>query len=135
MSEPTFESKVFSALNTFTQQLQLATDAALAAHHLSYAQLTILRALSQGASTQAQLAQRLRVTPGNISQLLAKLEAAGHISRQGQGKAKLVSLNPSGLELLTSLEPTIEATLAEHFSPLSAIERQVLLAILERLSP
>lgn len=128
------ESKTFGALVTFLQQTQRAAESALADEPVSASQFFILQTLEREPGlTQVALANRLGVTAGNVSQLIAKLEAEGFVTRTGAGKALHVSLTRSGQSLVSRLVPTHEAFLRERFSALSRAEGRQLLSLVERL--
>ena len=51
----------------------------------------ILEALAQGPMTQAQLSERLGVTPGRVSQLLSVMEEAQLVRRERKGRESVVT--------------------------------------------
>jgi len=83
--------------------------------------------------TQQELADALLVTKGNISQLLSKLEQAGMISRQQEGRTNCLSLTAQGQAVFEQVVPQQEALIAELLTPLSDDEQRELLRLLRKL--
>lgn len=82
---------------------------------------------------QQELADRLLVTKGNISQLLDRLAARDLIRRQQEGRASRLYLTDAGRALMDEVTPNQEAFIAELFRGLSATERSTLLTTLRRI--
>jgi DNA-binding MarR family transcriptional regulator len=82
---------------------------------------------------QQELADRLLVTKGNISQLLDRLAARGLIRRQQEGRASRLYLTDAGRSLMDEVTPGHEAFIAEQFGGLEATERAALLGMLRRI--
>lgn len=83
--------------------------------------------------TQQELAQRLLVTEGNITQLLDKLEERGLISRCREGRIKRLVLTEEGRRLRDTVVTGQERFQASQFSTLSDDERRTLLRLLGKL--
>ena len=83
--------------------------------------------------TQQELAGALLVTKGNISQLLAKLEQEGLVSRRQEGRTNCLSLTERGQALYKRVVPQQETLIAELLSPLSEDEQHELLRLLRKL--
>lgn len=83
--------------------------------------------------TQRELAQRLLVTQGNITQLLDKLERRGIIQRCPDGRVNRLTLTEAGRCLHESVVPNQERFQAEQFAALTAEEQRQLLALLRKL--
>lgn len=133
--KPRLEVRTFGAMVAFVQQVHRAADAALAGSGITPAQFFILSTLRRrGETQQVELAEALGVTPGNISQLVAKLEDAALARRTGQGRAKLVSITKRGEALVARVAPEHDAFLEARFAPLRTSERKLLLRLLERLT-
>lgn len=101
---------------------------------LSVAQFDVIAQL--GASegmTQQELGQRLFVTPGNITQLLDKLEARGLLRRYPEGKFKRLELTDAGRTLFDSVVPAHEEWLACQMDVLSPADQRELLRLLGQL--
>ena len=83
--------------------------------------------------TQRELAQRLLVTQGAITQLLDKLERRGMIRRCPDGRLKRLVLTDAGRSLRDCVVPGQERFQAEQFAALTTAEQQTLLRLLSKL--
>jgi len=84
--------------------------------------------------TQGELAEKLLVTKGNITQLLSRLEQAGLIQREQDWKVKHVSLTDQGKALYEQVVPVQERFQASHFEALDREEKEKFLHLLKKLS-
>ncbi len=101
---------------------------------LSVAQFDVLAHVgAHEGITQQELARRLLVTQGNITQLLDKLERRGLIRRQPEGRLKRLALTEDGWRLHDHVIPGQERFQAEQFAALTDAERRQLLALLRKL--
>lgn len=117
----------------YARQLRLAT-AHLRQWGLSPAQFDVLATVGRHEGiTQQELAERLLVTQGNITQLLDKLEQRGLLRRRPEGRLKRVVLTETGRQLHNAVVPAQEDFQAQQFAPLSRAEQQQLLALLRKL--
>jgi DNA-binding MarR family transcriptional regulator len=73
------------------------------------------------------------VLKGNISQLLAKLERQGLITRRPDGRINCLSLTERGQSLFEEVVPQQEALIAKLLAPLSDDEQRELLRLLRKL--
>ncbi|MFD2615367.1 MarR family winged helix-turn-helix transcriptional regulator [Paenibacillus gansuensis] len=102
--------------------------------NLSAAQFDILVQIgSHERLSQQELADKLLVTKGNITQLLGKLEEAGWIMREQEWKTKYLSLTQKGKEMFDEIVPKQEQFQASQFSGLALEERKQLLALLKKI--
>src|SRR5579875_1010905 len=72
--------------------------------------------------TQQELADRLLVTKGHISQLIDRMEQHGLLARQQEGRTNFLSLTPAGQRLYQQVVPAQEALITFLFSTLSKYE-------------
>lgn len=101
---------------------------------LSVAQFDILARVGAAKGiTQQELADRLLVTKGNISQLLDRMEQRGLLARCHEGRTNTLSLTEVGQRLYAQVVPSQEEMVAEHFSALSSEEIKQLLLLLRKL--
>lgn len=115
---------------------RLSNDATrkLTVRGLSQAQLELLRRIKETPDgTQQDLVRALGVTRGNVSQLLTKLESEGLMLRGAVGTRKLLRITRRGERLLESVLPGETEVLAQRFAPLSKVELEQLLGLLDRL--
>lgn len=102
---------------------------------LTVAQFDVIAQLGRDQRlTQGQLAEKLLVTKGNITQLLVRLEQAGLIKREQDWKVKHVSLTEKGKTLYEQAVPVQERFQASHFEALDREEKEQLLHLLKKLS-
>ena len=114
--------------------------ALLRAHDLSVAQFDVLTQIGaherhEGHErlTQQELARRLLVTEGNITQLLDRLEERGLIARCREGRIKRLVLTEEGRRLRDLTVPEQERFQASQFAALSDDERRTLLRLLGKI--
>lgn len=102
---------------------------------LSIAQFDVLAQLSaEPGMNQQQLAERLLVTQGNVSQLLRVLEGRDLIRREGRGRTNVLTLTAAGAELAARATREHEQWLARRLGVLSGSEQAELLDLLSTLS-
>jgi DNA-binding MarR family transcriptional regulator len=106
-------------LHVISRQLQLLTRRLLAPHDLTPEQFNILRILrgSKGQPMAVQALSARMVHPSsNASRLIDKLEGKRLVHRTqcpDDRRRAEVTITPSGLELLTCLDPIIAPTLEQ----------------------
>ncbi|MCM3785193.1 MarR family transcriptional regulator [Neobacillus mesonae] len=106
----------------------------LKAWNLSTAQFDVLVQVGTGERmSQQELANKLLVTKGNITQMLSKMEELGLIKRETDWKTKYVSLTDQGRELYNEVVPAQEQFQASQFGKLTKDERKELLQLLKKL--
>lgn len=84
--------------------------------------------------SQKELAQRLKVTKGNVSQLIEKLEQKGLLKRHRQGRNSQLKLTQEGYRLVERRLPEHDAFIENQFSALTSDEQQQLLSLLRKLT-
>ena len=128
------ELKAFGKMVRLAQAVSREAESAFTGKEVTSAQYQILSTLaSEGTLKQNEIARALGVTTGNVSQLLSKLEGAGHIKRESEGTSKFVSLTTRGERLVEALGPNHAARIQERFSALSQDELDTLMELLGRL--
>ncbi len=116
------------------QKIDTASAQMFRAHHLSTAQFDALAQIgAAGGITQQELANALLVTKGNISQLIARLEQQGIVTRRHTGRTNCLFVTEQGQALFDAVVPQQEALIAELFAPLSPEEQRQLLVLLRKL--
>jgi len=102
--------------------------------NLTNAQFDVLAQVGSAEGlTQQELAQRLLVTQGNVTQLLDKMEQRGLIERCPEGRSKRLVLTEAGRQLYDEVVPAHEVIQAEQFEQLSRDEQRQLLVLLRKL--
>ncbi|MBO0780775.1 MAG: MarR family transcriptional regulator [Ktedonobacteraceae bacterium] len=116
------------------QKVDRATADELRTWNLNTAQFDVLvRVGSSKGITQQELADRLLVTKGNISQLLDRMERLGLLQRRQDGRSKSLSLTDAGQKLYKEIVPLHEMMITQQFSVLSKEEVSQLLRLLRKL--
>lgn len=102
---------------------------------LTHAQFDVLAHLgaANGLLTQTDLASRLFVTQGNITQLLDRLERRGLVQRCPEGRSNYLSLTAEGKRVYEEVVPAQEDWQAERLCGLDEAEQQELLRLLSKL--
>ncbi len=89
-----------------------------------------------GGLTMSALSRRLMVTGGNVTRLIAQLEAEGLVLREpqpGDRRASVVRLSPAGRLAFGAMAVRHEAWILDMFGVLSQKERSQLYALLAKL--
>ncbi len=101
---------------------------------LSVAQFDVLTQIgAREGLTQQALAERLLVTKGNVSQLIARMVRRGLVRRAQEGRAMALFLTAEGRALYARVVPEQEALIAGRFAALSPAELRALAAALRAL--
>ena len=102
--------------------------------NLSAAQFDVLVQVGSSEKlSQQELADKLFVTKGNITQLLNKMEEWGLIKREQEWKTKYLSLTEEGKKLFHEVIPKQEQFQAAQFSGLNQEEKKQLLDLLRKI--
>ncbi|MEE1131798.1 MAG: MarR family transcriptional regulator [Caryophanon sp.] len=83
--------------------------------------------------SQNELAEKLFVTKGNITQLLSKMEELDLVERQQEWRTKYVQLTSKGHDVFNEVTPLQERVQAEQFAALNKEEKKQLLILLKKL--
>ncbi|MFB4164484.1 MarR family winged helix-turn-helix transcriptional regulator [Alteribacillus sp. JSM 102045] len=83
--------------------------------------------------TQNELASKLFVTKGNITQVLRRMEDLGWVQRKQDWKKKVISLTDAGNSLFKEVVPNQEHFQASQFQGLKKEEQKQLLELLKKL--
>lgn len=109
MRKNTRGSLIWLRLTRFTHQSNLLSNDFLKPYDLTSAQFDVLMQVSNYQPlTQSELAEKVTVTQGGISRMLARLEKDGLIERKQDWKTKTISLTKEGEK---KLEAAFEAQL------------------------
>ncbi|HKB47455.1 MAG TPA: MarR family transcriptional regulator [Ktedonobacterales bacterium] len=106
----------------------------LRCYDLSLAQFDVLAQLGAAEGiTQQELADKLLVTKGNVTQLLDRMTVSGLLTRRQDGRANRLYLTDAGRALFTAVIPAHEDEVAKLFTVLSSAEQAQLSAMLRKL--
>ncbi|GLV60843.1 MarR family transcriptional regulator [Dictyobacter sp. S3.2.2.5] len=121
-------------LSRVFQKVGRASDGHLRAWGLSTAQFDILAQVGAAKGiTQQELADKLLVTKGNVSQLLSRMERQGLLTRSQERRSNCLSLTAKGQELYERVVPAQEDLVARQFQGLTPTEVNQLLTLLRKL--
>ncbi|MEM6796622.1 MAG: MarR family transcriptional regulator [Acidobacteriota bacterium] len=116
------------------QKVGRAAEGPLENSNLTSGQFILLAAVgAHEGALQDDFAHRLATTKGNVSQLLAKLEAKGYVRRVSAGRTKAVHLTQEGLELLDREIPAHDAFIEDCLAALTADDLEHLNDLLAKL--
>lgn len=116
------------------QKIDRASELFLRDWNLNVAQFDVLAQVgSSKGITQQELADRLLVTKGNISQLLDRMERQGLLRRCQEGRTNTISLTAAGQQLFSSVFPAQENMITQQFSVLTSEEVEQLTRLLRKL--
>jgi DNA-binding MarR family transcriptional regulator len=125
---------IWFRLSRFYNKSIRETNHYLKKWNLTAAQFDMLAQVgAAGRITQQELAEKLVVTKGNITQLIQKVEEFGLIVREQNWKTKYVSLTEAGQSLYDEVVPQQTQFQAAHFSKLNSSEQKQLYALLKKL--
>ncbi len=108
-------------------------------YDLSPARVVIVMALAATPGhtlAQAEIGRELSVSLGNLTALLASLEASGVVKRKadaGDGRVTNISLTAKGLALVKRFAPVHYRTVAAALDGLTLAEQQTLIALLDKM--
>src|SRR5215510_4079712 len=106
----------------------------LRCYDLSLAQFDVLVQLGAAEGiTQQELADKLLVTKGNVTQLLDRMTSCGLLTRRQDGRANRLYLTAKGLRLFTEVIPAHEQEIARIFTALTPDELVTLATLLRKL--
>jgi MarR family 2-MHQ and catechol resistance regulon transcriptional repressor len=124
--------KLYRAAESVTARI----NADLLAYNLTISQFGVLEALFHlGAMHQAQLAQKILKTTGNLTHVIDHLEERGLVTRQRQQDRRyiLVQLTDSGRALIATMFPPHVAHVVEAFACLTAEEQETLARLCKKV--
>jgi DNA-binding MarR family transcriptional regulator len=107
----------------------------LRAHEISLAQFDVIAQIgfTEGL-TQRDLAGRLLVTEGNVTQLLQKMEKKGLVTRRPDGQCNRLRLSAAGRRLYARVVPAQNGEIARLFAALTGSEREILSRLMRKVS-
>lgn len=116
------------------QKVNHELNSNLRAWELNISQFDVLAHVGAATGmTQQELADRLLVTKGNISQLLDRMEKQGLLLRKQEGRTNSLALTEKGQQLFDQVVPSHEQLIVQKLAPLSSQEAMELLRLLRKL--
>ncbi|WP_239984838.1 MarR family winged helix-turn-helix transcriptional regulator [Sporolactobacillus pectinivorans] len=102
--------------------------------NLTVPQYEVLKRIAeQKRISQKDLAEKLLVSKGNVTQLITKMENSGYIYREREWKTKYLSLTEKGLALYQNLLPEQEDFFTLRIQSLTKKEQKQLIKLLKKL--
>lgn len=134
-SELTWEARaIWLRLIRVAQRINRTGSADLASHGLSLAQFQVLvRIAAKPGLIQQELVTNLDVTPGNVSQLVTRLEGAGLVGRAPDGATNRLYLTSRGRQVIGALSGTYDAFVMRCLFDLSPSDGRTLVRLLRKV--
>ena len=129
--------QVIVALRRVIRAVDLHSRTLVESHGLTGPQALILKALQDGSLPAGELATRVSLSQGTVTDILNRLEKRGLISRNRDTEDRrrvLVETTDEALSLLERSPPLLQESFAERFNNLQDWEQTQLLASLQRIA-
>ncbi|MEM9517162.1 MAG: MarR family transcriptional regulator [Actinomycetota bacterium] len=127
--------RAWTRLLEIIQQTNRSAEQDMTDTGITPTQFLVLAAIdADGPQRQTDLAKRLRVTEANVSQIVSRMEANGHVARRADGRANLIDLTAAGQALHETLEPRHRTHIARQFEPLDDDRLAALALLLDDLA-
>ncbi|MEZ5488793.1 MAG: MarR family winged helix-turn-helix transcriptional regulator [Gammaproteobacteria bacterium] len=129
--------QIVASLRRITRSMDLHSRSLVQSHGLTGPQATLLNALRQGSMSAGDLANRINLSQGTVTDILIRLEGRGLVSRARDSADKRrvnVTLTDLGEEVLKSSLPDMQALLTERLGELPEWEQSQLLSALQRVA-
>lgn len=135
MRNNTLGSLIWLRLMRFTNQSNQMSNDFLMRFDLTTAQFDVLMQIRiYQPLTQMELAEKVTVTQGGISRMLARLEKEGYITRKQDWKTKMISLTEKGEAILEKAMPEQLAFQSSFFDDvLNEEEQKTLYTLMTRV--
>lgn len=128
---------VIIALRRVIRAVDLHSRKLVESHGLTGPQALILKALQNGSITAGELANRVNLSQGTVTDILNRLEQRGHITRVRDIQDRrrvLVEATDEGLAVLDKSPPLLQERFAQRFNNLQDWEQSQLLSSLQRIA-
>lgn len=129
--------KVIVALRRVIRAVDLHSRTLAGSYGLTGPQTLILKALQNGAMSGSELANRVSLSQGTVTDILNRLERRNLIKRCRDTRDRrriLIEVTDSGRLLLEKSPPLLQESFAERFSSLQDWEQTQLLSSLQRIA-
>lgn len=106
-------------------------------HHLSAAQLRLMRMLQSGPGTSGDLGTKLGLSPSSMTQMIARLEHHGFVHKEpgdSDRRTRRVALTEEGESMMQERSEARAMKAARTLERLSGEEMSELMELLERLA-
>lgn len=129
--------QVIIALRRVIRAVDLHSRTLVETYGLTGPQALILKALQRGSLSAGELANRISLSQGTVTDILNRLEQRDLISRVQDTKDRrrvLVQATATGLALLEQSPPLLQERFAQRFNNLQEWEQSQLLSSLQRIA-
>lgn len=129
--------QVVIALRRVIRAVDLHSRTLVQSHGLTGPQALILKALQKGSLPAGELATRISLSQGTVTDILIRLEQRGLIKRTRDTQDRrrvLVETTETGLNLLEKSPPLLQERFVERFNNLQDWEKTQLLSSLQRIA-
>lgn len=129
--------RVIIALRRVIRAVDMHSRTLLESHGLTGPQALILKALQPGSLSAGELASRVSLSQGTVTDILNRLEQRQLIQRVRDTKDRRrvqVQTTAAGLALLAQSPPLLQERFAERFNNLQEWEQTQLLSSLQRIA-
>ena len=129
--------QVIVALRRVIRAVDLHSRTLVESHGLTGPQALILKALQDGSLPAGELAARVSLSQGTVTDILNRLEKRGLIIRNRDTEDRrrvLVEATDAALSLLEQSPPLLQESFAQRFGSLQDWEQTQLLASLQRIA-
>ena len=129
--------EVIVALRRVIRAVDLHSRTLVESHGLTGPQALILKALQRGSLSAGELASRVSLSQGTVTDILNRLEQRNLISRirdTADRRRVMVQATAAGLAVLEQSPPLLQESFAQRFSNLQEWEQTQLLASLQRIA-
>jgi len=128
---------VIAALRRVIRAVDLHSRTLVESHGLTGPQALILKALQGGSISAGELATRVSLSQGTVTDILNRIEQRGLVKRlrgTQDRRRVLVVATDAGLALLEQSPPLLQECFAQRFNNLQDWEQTQLLASLQRIA-
>lgn len=136
-ADSSLTDQVIVALRRVIRSIELHSRALMVTHGLTGPQATLLRALRGGPLTAGDLAQRVNLSQGTVTDILNRLEQRELLVRHRDTTDRrrvIVALTDPARDLLENAPPLLQERFSQRFSQLPDWEQSQLLAALQRIA-
>ena len=129
--------KVLGALRRLIRAVDLHSRTLVASHGLTGPQALLLKALQEGRVCAGELAARVNLSQGTVTDILNRLEQRGLIKRRRDTQDRrrvLVESTAAAQDVLAQSPPLLRECFVHRFNTLQEWEQTQLLASLQRIA-
>jgi DNA-binding MarR family transcriptional regulator len=136
-SSNVISDQIESALRRIVRSMDLHSRAMVQRNGLTSPQAALMKALSLGPLTAGDLANRINLSQGTVTDILKRLETRGLVHRlrdEADKRRVIVSLTAEGQRIINGSSGQLQAPFSERLNELPEWEQSQLLAALQRIA-